>query len=73
MSKITAYDSIGKDLEVLDLDTGEFLNRVEWVDIETNEYNVYLTREEARVKGIYSINFPTEIRKGNIVLVYKGE
>ena len=51
---------ISQQLEVLDLDTGEFLRRVSEVNFKTGEYKE-LDKDCKEV-----------LKKGNIVCVYKG-
>ncbi len=65
--KIYANDKISEQVEVLNLNNGEFIRRCISANQETGEYEVYL-EENGQLKE----NFPTEIKKGNIVLVYKG-
>jgi hypothetical protein len=64
-------DKIAVDFEVLDLDTGEFLNKVFEVNQETGEYKQYLFDKDGQTV-ISHKDFDYTIKQGNIVLVYKG-
>ena len=67
--QVHANDKIAPFIEVLDLDTGEEIKHCIWANQETGEYKVYLVNKCL----IGCREFPTEIYKGNIALVYKGE
>lgn len=67
-------DAISKDIEVVNIDTGESLDRCQYANQETGEYETTLTEEEIKERGLHNFKgFPTEVRKANIVLAYKGE
>lgn len=63
--KIIADEYMADDIEVLDLDSGKFIEKCKWADQETGEYEIYSYSQ--------SSGFLSEIKKGNIVLVYKGK
>ena len=70
--KIHADDPIAEDIEVLNLENGEFIRSCRWANQETGEYEVYGVDNEGlliKTKG----EFDTTILIGKIVLVYKGE
>jgi len=65
---VHADDPISSQLEVLNLDTYEFIRNCEWANQETGEYCVY--NLDIISNGFdYSKNY----LKGNIIIVYKGE
>ena len=63
---------IAQNLEVLDLDTGEFLRGVKWANQETGEYESYVFDKDGEIQ-INFLGYDTTTKKGNIVFVYKGE
>lgn len=62
--RIDADDPMAYFIEVLNLDTHEFIQGCEWADSETGEYMV-TSFDFGQIKR--------ELKHGNIVLVYKGE
>lgn len=62
--RLEADDPMAYFMEVMDLDTHQTIQGCEWADQETGEYQVAIL-EDNRIRR--------EVRKGNIVLVYKGE
>jgi len=65
--RIDAEDYMASLIEVLDLDTGEFIKRCLWANDETGNYCHY----PLDVCDDYF--YTDEIKKANIVFVYKGE
>ena len=63
--KIIADEYMADLIEVLDLDSGKLLDRCKWADQETGEYCV--------VSFVDGEGFHETLKKGNIVLVYKGK
>jgi len=64
--------TIYKDFEVLDLDTGKFLRGVFWANQTTREYKQYKFDKDGLIT-IQHQSFDYVTKKGNIVLVYKGD
>lgn len=63
--KIIADEYMSDFIEVLDLDSGKLLDRCKWANQETGEYlEISFTKSKGRKETL---------KKGNIVLVYKGE
>lgn len=58
-------DLRAKNLELLDLDTNEFIKNVNWIDTEIKEYEFHIWQDDVYIGR--------QKYKGNIVLVYKGE
>ena len=69
---LTVNEEIAKDLEVLDLNSGEFLRGVFEANQETGEYKQYKFDRNGDIAIIHN-DFDYTIKKGNIILVYKGE
>ena len=62
--KLCIHDDVAGDVEVLDLDSGDFIKNCVWVDITHKIYGVLRKTTEGDV---------TSTKRGNIVLVYKGD
>ena len=65
-------NDITKYLEVLNLDTGEFLRGVTEANQETGEYTQYGFDPNGLITRT-RLGFDINMKKGNIVFVYKGE
>lgn len=64
---IEAQDIMAPYIEILDLDSGEFIKQCLRANLETGEYEIFDLDKPLVDNSIY-----TEKRKGNLVLVYKG-
>lgn len=72
--KLHADDYMADEMEVLDLDTGEFIRKCVWANQETGEYEVLLSLDPViDDQNVIQHNFSSRLCKDNIVLVYKGE
>lgn len=68
---LKAEDSIAKDIEVLNLENGEYIRGCAWANEETGEYAIY----NYDLNGHYVISYDEPdltILKGNIAFVYIG-
>lgn len=63
---ISYEDEEASNFEVLNLDTGEYIPRCIYANQRTGDY-------EIQIYDIFDNFVGTELRNGNIVLVYKGE